>query len=154
MGNGAGRGASRGHALADCPFPERRRLRRSAAGFGQATRGRRTRRRGEHRARDRPALSNGRRTPGGRYCAEVSTLRLILVSDTHLSPAGQEAQANWDAVLAHVDAEAPDAVIHLGDLTQDGAHDPGSLDYGRRGLARRPLSPSMLLDGSAGSMRW
>jgi hypothetical protein len=34
-------------------------------------------------------------------------------------------------VLRHVEAAAPDAVIHLGDLTDSGAHEPGDLDYAR-----------------------
>src|SRR5262249_23657299 len=65
--------------------------------------------------------------------------RLILVSDTHLSLSGPHAQANWEAVLRHVSVAAPDAVIHLGDLTQDGAHDPDHLDFGRRQLDRLPV---------------
>jgi 3',5'-cyclic AMP phosphodiesterase CpdA len=74
-----------------------------------------------------------------RYSAVVATLRVILVSDTHLSPDAPEAQANWEAVLRHVAEAAPDAVIHLGDLTQDGAHDRGHLEYGRRQLDRLPV---------------
>ena len=69
----------------------------------------------------------------------MASLRVILVSDTHLAPVAPEAQANWDAVLRHVASAAPDAVIHLGDLTQDGAHDPGHLDYGRQQLDRLPV---------------
>ena len=57
---------------------------------------------------------------------------MILVSDTHLSPCAPEAQANWEAVLRSVSAAAPDLVIHLGDLSMDGAHDPDDLRYGRR----------------------
>jgi 3',5'-cyclic AMP phosphodiesterase CpdA len=74
-----------------------------------------------------------------RYCAVVAPLRVILVSDTHLAPAAAEAQANWEAVLRHVAEAAPDAVIHLGDLTQDGAHEPGHLEHGRRQLDRLPV---------------
>jgi 3',5'-cyclic AMP phosphodiesterase CpdA len=66
-------------------------------------------------------------------------MRVILVSDTHLSPAAPEAAANWDAVLRYVGANAPDAVIHLGDLTLDGAHNAGDLYYGRRQLDRLPV---------------
>jgi 3',5'-cyclic AMP phosphodiesterase CpdA len=66
-------------------------------------------------------------------------MRVILVSDTHLSPTAPEAEANWDAVLRYVGANAPDVVIHLGDLSLDGAHDPGDLRYGRRQLDRLPV---------------
>src|SRR6185437_3481013 len=74
----------------------------------------------EDRTRDpasRPADGLDRR-----YGAGVTAMRVILMSDTHLSPAAPEAAANWDAVLRYVGANAPDVVIHLGDLTLDGAH--------------------------------
>jgi 3',5'-cyclic AMP phosphodiesterase CpdA len=61
---------------------------------------------------------------------------VILVSDTHLSPAAPEAQANWDAVLGYIGAAAPEVVIHLGDLSQDGAHSLRDLQYGRGQLNR------------------
>jgi 3',5'-cyclic AMP phosphodiesterase CpdA len=63
---------------------------------------------------------------------------MTLVSDTHLSPKAPEAEANWDAVLRYVAETGPDVVIHLGDLSLDGAHDPGDLHYGRRQLDRLP----------------
>jgi 3',5'-cyclic AMP phosphodiesterase CpdA len=66
----------------------------------------------------------------------VDLTRVILVSDTHLSPSAPEAQANWEAVLRYVSATTPDLVIHLGDLSMDGVHDPGDLRYGRRQLDR------------------
>lgn len=65
--------------------------------------------------------------------------RVILVSDTHLSPAAPEARANWEAVLGYVAMSVPDVVIHLGDLTLDGARDPGQLAYGRGQLDRLPV---------------
>lgn len=70
----------------------------------------------------------------------MTALRVILVSDTHLSPVVPEATANWDAVLRYVGAAAPDVVIHLGDLTLDGAHDPADLDNGRQQLDRLPVA--------------
>ncbi len=63
-------------------------------------------------------------------------MRIVLVSDTHLSPAAPSAQSNWEAALRAIDAAVPDLVIHLGDLTMDGAHDPGDLEFGRRQLDR------------------
>jgi len=69
-----------------------------------------------------------------------SAWRVILVSDTHLSPEAPEAAANWEAVLRHVHATGADAVIHLGDLTRDGAHDPAELRYGRQQLERLPVN--------------
>lgn len=69
----------------------------------------------------------------------MTVARVILVSDTHLSPGAPEAQANWEAVLSYVARSVPDVVIHLGDLTLDGARDPGQLAHGRRQLDRLPV---------------
>src|SRR6476661_9563599 len=80
-------------------------------------------------------------------------MRVILVSDTHLSPAAPEAAANWDAVLRYVGANAPDVVIHLGDLTLDGAHNVGDLHYGRRQLDRLPVPWSWPAHRPTGSCR-
>jgi predicted phosphodiesterase len=66
----------------------------------------------------------------------VAAVRVILVSDTHLSSAAPEAEANWDAVVDYVGATVPDVVIHLGDLSLDGARADGDLHYGRRQLDR------------------
>ncbi len=78
--------------------------------------------------------------PGaGAYGSGVTVARVILVSDTHLSAAAPEAEANWEAVLRHVGAAAPDLVIHLGDLTLDGVHSPAELREGRRQLDRLPV---------------
>jgi hypothetical protein len=68
----------------------------------------------------------------------VAAARVILVSDTHLSASAPQAQANWDAVVSYVGACAPDLVIHLGDLSLDGAHDAVDLRHGRTQLDRLP----------------
>jgi 3',5'-cyclic-AMP phosphodiesterase len=70
----------------------------------------------------------------------VATARVILVSDTHLSGAAPHAQANWDAVVSYVGSCAPDLVIHLGDLSRDGAHHAADLRYGRAQLDRLPVA--------------
>jgi Icc protein len=69
----------------------------------------------------------------------VAAARVILVSDTHLSAPAPQAQANWDAVVSYVGACAPDLVIHLGDLSLDGAHDAVDLRHGRSQLDRLPV---------------
>ena len=69
----------------------------------------------------------------------MTAARVILVSDTHLSASAPRAQSNWDAVLSYVDATGPDLVIHLGDLTQDGARGAADLHYGRAQLDRLPV---------------
>jgi 3',5'-cyclic AMP phosphodiesterase CpdA len=69
----------------------------------------------------------------------MEELRVTVVSDTHLSPRTPEADANWDAVVRHVERTAPDLVVHLGDLALDGAHDAGDLDWARPRLDRLPV---------------
>jgi len=68
----------------------------------------------------------------------VAAAHVILVSDTHLSASAPQAQANWDAVVSYVGARAPDLVIHLGDLSLDGAGDAMDLRHGRAQLDRLP----------------
>ncbi|HEX6420490.1 MAG TPA: metallophosphoesterase, partial [Acidimicrobiales bacterium] len=65
--------------------------------------------------------------------------RLLVVSDTHLSPRTPEADTNWDAVVRHVAATRPDLVVHAGDVSLDGALAPGDLDHARRRLDRLPV---------------
>jgi Calcineurin-like phosphoesterase len=68
----------------------------------------------------------------------VAGTRVILVSDTHLSASAPQAQANWNAVLGYIAACAPDLVVHLGDLSMDGAGNAADLRYGRAQLDRLP----------------
>lgn len=62
--------------------------------------------------------------------------RLVVVSDTHLSPGDAPASAHWDAVVAHVAEARPDLVLHAGDVTLDGANEASHLNEGRRQLDR------------------
>jgi hypothetical protein len=72
---------------------------------------------------------------------------VTVVSDSHLSGRAPELQRNWRAVLRHVQRTAPDLVIHLGDLSVDGAHDPGDLHYARTELDRLAV-PWLAVPGS------
>jgi len=69
----------------------------------------------------------------------MAAKHVIVVSDTHLSPDAPEAQENWAAVVRYVTAAAPDLVIHLGDLSLDGARNPADLDHARRQLDLLPV---------------
>jgi 3',5'-cyclic AMP phosphodiesterase CpdA len=60
--------------------------------------------------------------------------RVVLVSDTHLSRRAPQAQENWNAVLRYVEEAAPDAVIHVGDLSLDGAHESEDLRHAHQQL--------------------
>jgi 3',5'-cyclic AMP phosphodiesterase CpdA len=69
----------------------------------------------------------------------MTAKHVIFVSDTHLSPDAPEAQQNWAAVVRYVSAAAPDLVIHLGDLSLDGARNPADLDHARGQLEMLPV---------------
>jgi 3',5'-cyclic AMP phosphodiesterase CpdA len=61
-------------------------------------------------------------------------MRLVVVSDSHLSPLSPAADGNWAAVVDHVAADRPDLVVHCGDLTASAGGDPTTLDHARRRL--------------------
>jgi 3',5'-cyclic-AMP phosphodiesterase len=69
----------------------------------------------------------------------VAVGRVVVVSDTHLSPLVPEADANWDAVVGHVETLAADAVVHVGDVSLDGANNPHDLRHARLQLDRLAL---------------
>ena len=69
----------------------------------------------------------------------MAAQHVIFVSDSHLSPDAPEAQQNWAAVVRYVRAAGPDLVIHLGDLSLDGARSAADLDHARRQLDRLPV---------------
>lgn len=58
-------------------------------------------------------------------------MRIALISDTHLAERAPDFAANAKAALTWIDVMAPDAVIHLGDVTVDGAFHPEEMDFAR-----------------------
>src|SRR5262249_38980480 len=70
----------------------------------------------------------------------VNSTRVVVVSDTHLSSRTPERRANWDAVVQHVEATRPAFVVHLGDLSVDGANDARDLDFARARLDELPVA--------------
>jgi 3',5'-cyclic AMP phosphodiesterase CpdA len=64
----------------------------------------------------------------------VGSVRVTVVSDSHLSERMPEASANWRAAVGHIAAAPPDVVVHAGDISTDGARVPGDLDFARRQL--------------------
>jgi alkaline phosphatase D len=63
-------------------------------------------------------------------------IRILQVSDTHLSPRSPVADAHWAAVLAHIAASSPDLVVHTGDISLDGANHLSDLEHARSQLDR------------------
>ena len=62
-------------------------------------------------------------------------MKIVLVSDTHLTPRVAAFGENWAVVRAWIEAAAPDLVVNLGDITADGADHPEELDAARPAFA-------------------
>jgi HAD superfamily hydrolase (TIGR01509 family) len=105
------------------------------------------------------------------------TMRIIQVSDTHLSPVKPHFADNWAPLAAWIAAQRPDLVIHTGDVTVDGADVetdlrhaaglmcrlgirfravPGNHDVGDAGHPRQPVNEERLARWRAhfGPDRW
>jgi 3',5'-cyclic AMP phosphodiesterase CpdA len=56
-------------------------------------------------------------------------MRIIQISDTHLSPGKPHFVDNWAPLAAWIGVERPDLIIHSGDVTVDGADVEEDLRY-------------------------
>jgi 3',5'-cyclic AMP phosphodiesterase CpdA len=66
----------------------------------------------------------------------MSSCRVVVASDSHLSERTPEARRNWSAVLQHLEAVRPDLLVHAGDLSLDGTHHGSELPHARAQLDR------------------
>jgi 3',5'-cyclic AMP phosphodiesterase CpdA len=92
-------------------------------------------------------------------------MRIVQISDTHLSPGKTHFADNWAPLAAWIALQRPDLVIHTGDVTVDGAGSeedlaysawllhglgihwravPGNHDVGDARHARQPVNPERL----------
>ena len=92
-------------------------------------------------------------------------MRVLQISDTHLSPDKRQFAANWAPLRDFIAAQQPDVTIHTGDLTVDGADVdddmrhcgallrslpgvvravPGNHDVGEAGHPRQPVDATRL----------
>ncbi len=62
-------------------------------------------------------------------------MRVIQISDTHLSPGKPHFADNWPPLARWIEAQRPDLVIHTGDVTVDGAAVDEDLRHAARLLA-------------------
>jgi 3',5'-cyclic AMP phosphodiesterase CpdA len=63
---------------------------------------------------------------------------VVVVSDSHLTARLADSGRNWSAALRYMESSAPDLVVHVGDLSMDGAHDAPDLAYGRAQMDKVP----------------
>jgi len=66
-------------------------------------------------------------------------LRVLVASDSHLSPRSPEAGSNWAAVAREAGRLKPELVVHAGDLTLDGIGTPEELAWARARLDELPV---------------
>lgn len=74
-------------------------------------------------------------------------MRIAILSDTHLAAAAVDFTRNLDVAITWVEALGPDLVIHLGDITADGARDVAQFAYARDRLAQIS-APLLALPGN------
>lgn len=66
-------------------------------------------------------------------------MRIIQISDTHLSPGKPHFNNNWEPLVEWVKAQKPDLIIHTGDLAVDGADIEDDLIFCRARLKELPI---------------
>ncbi len=66
----------------------------------------------------------------------MTTLRLIQISDLHLSRTRAYTYANWAAVLSYINVRQPDLVINSGDIVLNSPEDHDDLAFGYEQLSR------------------
>jgi hypothetical protein len=75
------------------------------------------------------------------------TFRLAQISDTHLSARRPFFQHNWEVLLDHLAAAAPDLIVCSGDMTIDGADHEAELDFAAAQF-RRLARPVLFVPGN------
>jgi 3',5'-cyclic AMP phosphodiesterase CpdA len=66
-------------------------------------------------------------------------MRIIQISDTHLSPIEAHFVGNWPPLAAWIEEQRPDLVIHTGDMTMDGADRAEDLRHGAALIRTLPV---------------
>lgn len=67
-------------------------------------------------------------------------MRIAIVSDSHLTPRAAAFADNWQRACAWIADLAPDLVVHLGDISADGASDLGELEAARAAFDSLPCA--------------
>jgi alkaline phosphatase D len=74
-------------------------------------------------------------------------MKLLQITDTHLSPSKPHFNGNWEPLARRVAAVAPDIVVHTGDLSVDGADRDEDLAFATARL-RDLTAPVLVLPGN------
>ncbi|MCD2179509.1 metallophosphoesterase family protein [Rhizobium sp. C1] len=74
-------------------------------------------------------------------------MKIIQITDTHFSPTKPHFNGNWEPLLAWLEAEKPDLIIHTGDLTIDGADQADDIVFSLT-LMRQASAPMLIVPGN------
>jgi alkaline phosphatase D len=74
-------------------------------------------------------------------------VKIVQISDTNLSLRKPHFNDNWEPLRGWIEAEAPDLVVHTGDLTIDGADHEADIAFSL-GLLRELSRPVLLVPGN------
>jgi len=74
-------------------------------------------------------------------------VRIVVVTDSHLSPSAIALNDNWSAARRFIASAHADLTIHLGDITVDGLEDPAQFQHAQRISANWP-TPIRWLPGN------
>ena len=77
----------------------------------------------------------------------TGTMRILLISDTHLAAEATPCNENWRAAKAFARRAACDLTIHLGDITFDGIDIPAQHEFARAACADWP-TPLRFIPGN------
>lgn len=74
-------------------------------------------------------------------------MKIIQITDTHFSPSKPHFNGNWAPLLAWLEAEKPDLIIHTGDLSVDGADHAEDITFSLA-LMRQASAPMFIVPGN------
>ena len=74
-------------------------------------------------------------------------MKLIQITDTHLSPTKRHFDGNWDPLARWIAEQVADLVVHTGDLSVDGADHDADLSHAA-GLVRTLPLPVLFIPGN------
>jgi 3',5'-cyclic AMP phosphodiesterase CpdA len=77
----------------------------------------------------------------------ADTLRIVQVSDTHLSAERAWFQDNWDVFVNEMCANPPDLIVWTGDVSLRGSHGEEDIAFARTEMDRLPC-PTLVLPGN------
>jgi 3',5'-cyclic AMP phosphodiesterase CpdA len=69
-----------------------------------------------------------------------TSVKLLIVTDSHLAPSAHECNANWHAIREYAARSSAQLTVHLGDMTLDAVSDETQLESARAVCDGRPTS--------------